>query len=125
MAPRPRTRRASSASSMDPQGAGGQGRQADDHTQRRDQDRGQRPRAQGLAQRDRMGRHRGRRAGNKKGDTIEVAGALRHRSFAGEDGIKRKVSSIECQRFQVLERAQDLAVAPQVRRGRKGVEQGM
>ena len=59
----------------------------------------------------------------KAGDTIEINGSLRHRMI-GEDGAKRKVSVIECQRFQVLERAQELAVAPQIRRG-KGVEQGL
>jgi single-strand DNA-binding protein len=64
----------------------------------------------------------------KAGDTIEVNGAIRHR-MVGEEGAKRKLSAIECQRFQVLERAQALEVppvGPKVRRGRgKGIEQGM
>lgn len=64
----------------------------------------------------------------KAGDTIEVNGAIRHR-MVGEEGVKRKLSAIECHRFQVLERAQALEaaqVAPRVRRGRsKGIEPGM
>jgi single-strand DNA-binding protein len=61
----------------------------------------------------------------KAGDTIEVNGTLRHR-MVGEEGAKRKLSVIDCQRFEVLERAKALEVAPKVRRGRgKGVEQGM
>ena len=50
----------------------------------------------------------------KAGDTLEVVGALPHRMI-GEEGTKRKLSVIECQRFQVLERAQTLQVAPEVR----------
>ena len=63
----------------------------------------------------------------KKGDLVQIEGPVKHRSFSGEDGIKRKFSSVECQRFQVLERAQDLAPAPKVRSGRKGkgIEPGM
>jgi len=64
----------------------------------------------------------------KAGDTIEVNGAIRHR-MVGEEGAKRKLSAIECQRFHVLERGQVLDaahIAPKVRRGRgKGIEQGM
>ena len=60
----------------------------------------------------------------KAGDTLEVIGALRHR-MVGQDGAKRKLSVIDCQRFQVLERARALEVAPQVRRGRKGVDHGL
>jgi len=64
----------------------------------------------------------------KAGDTIEVNGTLRHRMI-GEEGAKRKLSVIECQRFRMLERAQALEVAqagPKVRRGRgKGIEQAM
>jgi single stranded DNA-binding protein len=58
----------------------------------------------------------------KAGDTIAINGTLRHRTI-GEEGHGRKVSSIECQKFQVLERAHERAVAPQVRR--KGVDRGM
>jgi single-strand DNA-binding protein len=58
----------------------------------------------------------------KAGDTIAINGSLRHRSV-GEEGHTRKLSSIECQKFQVLERAHERAVAPQVRR--KGVDRGM
>jgi single-strand DNA-binding protein len=61
----------------------------------------------------------------KAGDTIAVNGSLRHRSIAGEDGKERKVSAIECQKFQVLERAPDRSVAPQVRRAGKNVDRGM
>jgi single-strand DNA-binding protein len=60
----------------------------------------------------------------KAGDTIAVNGSLRHRTI-GEEGHERKVSAIECQRFQVLERAQERAVAPQVRRAGKIVDRGM
>jgi len=60
----------------------------------------------------------------KAGDTIEVIGALRHR-MVGQDGAKRKLSVIDCQRFQVLERAQALEVTPQVRSPGKGVDRGL
>lgn len=60
----------------------------------------------------------------KTGDTIEVAGALRHR-MVGEDGAKRRLSVIECQRFHVLERAQTLQVAPERRPSPKGVDRGL
>jgi single-strand DNA-binding protein len=58
----------------------------------------------------------------KAGDTIAVNGQLRHRTI-GEQGRERKVSSIECQKFQVLERAHERSVAPQVRK--KGVDRGI
>jgi single-stranded DNA-binding protein len=58
----------------------------------------------------------------KPGDMIAINGSLRHRTI-GEEGHSRKLSSIECQKFQVLERAQERAVAPQIRR--KGVDRGM
>jgi single-strand DNA-binding protein len=58
----------------------------------------------------------------KAGDTIAINGSLRHRTV-GEEGHTRKLSSIEGQKFQVLERAPDRAVAPQIRR--KGVDRGM
>jgi len=63
----------------------------------------------------------------KAGDLVQIEGPLKHRSFDDKEhqGVKRKVSSIECQRFEVLERAKELAVAPQVRKARKGIEQGM
>ncbi len=60
----------------------------------------------------------------KAGDTIAINGSLRHRTIA-EEGKDRKVSAIECQKFQVLERARDLGVAPQVRRAGKAVDRGM
>ena len=61
----------------------------------------------------------------KAGDTVAINGSLRHRTIPGEDGQQRKVSAIEGQKFQVLERAKDLAVAPQVRRAGKVVDRGM
>jgi single-strand DNA-binding protein len=61
----------------------------------------------------------------KAGDTIAINGSLRHRTIANEEGPGRKVSAIEAQRFQVLERARDLGVAPQVRKRGKGVDRGM
>jgi single stranded DNA-binding protein len=61
----------------------------------------------------------------KAGDTIAINGSLRHRSIPGEQGQERKVSAIECQKFQVLERAPDRAVAPQIRRAGKVVDRGM
>ena len=64
----------------------------------------------------------------KKDDLVQIEGPVKHRTFDDMEkgGVKRKMSSIECQRFQVLERAKDLGVAPAVRKGRsKGVEQGM
>jgi single-strand DNA-binding protein len=61
----------------------------------------------------------------KPGDTIAVNGPLRHRTFADADGHERRASGIECQKFQVLERAQDRAVAPQIRRGGKSVDRGL
>jgi single stranded DNA-binding protein len=61
----------------------------------------------------------------KAGDTVAINGSLRHRSIPGQDGQERKVSAIECQKFQVLERAKDLAVAPQIRRAGKVVDRGM
>jgi len=61
----------------------------------------------------------------KAGDIVAINGSLRHRTIPGEDGQQRKVSAIEAQRFQVLERAKDLAVAPQVRRAGKVVDRGM
>jgi single-strand DNA-binding protein len=60
----------------------------------------------------------------KAGDTVAINGSLRHRTIAAEDGAGRKVSAIEAQRFQILERARDLGVEPQVRKGRKGVDRG-
>jgi len=64
----------------------------------------------------------------KVGDLVQIEGPVKHRTFDDKErkGVKRKMSSIECQRFQVLERAKDLGVTPEVRRGRsKGVERGM
>ena len=49
---------------------------------------------------------------------------VRHRML-GEEGTKRKLSVIECQRFQVLERAQSQQVAPEVRPLRKGGDRGL
>jgi single-strand DNA-binding protein len=60
----------------------------------------------------------------KPGDTIAINGSLRHRTI-GEEGHGRKLSSIECQKFQVLERAQDRSVASQIRRAGKGVDRGI
>jgi single-strand DNA-binding protein len=60
----------------------------------------------------------------KAGDAIEINGSVRHRMI-GDDGAKRRVSVIECQRFQVLDRTQDLAVEPQIRHGHKGVDRGL
>jgi len=40
------------------------------------------------------------------GDSIAVDGTLRHRAVPGDEGRERRVSSIDCQKFQVLERAQ-------------------
>jgi single-strand DNA-binding protein len=60
----------------------------------------------------------------KAGDTIAINGSLRHRTI-GEEGKERKLSAIECQKFQVLERARDLGVAPQIRRAGKTVDRGM
>lgn len=61
----------------------------------------------------------------KAGDTVAINGSLRHRTIPGDDGHERKVSAIECQKFQVLERAQERAIAPQIRRAGKGVDRGM
>ncbi len=61
----------------------------------------------------------------KPGDTIAVNGSLRHRSIPGEEGQQRKLSAIECQKFQVLERAQERSVAPQIRKAGKNVDRGM
>jgi single stranded DNA-binding protein len=80
------------------------------------------------------------------GDTVAINGPLRHRTI-GEEGHKRKLSAIECARFQVLERSVDrsqqepapakdqdrapamaAAAEPARARGRqrgKGVERGM
>jgi single-strand DNA-binding protein len=41
------------------------------------------------------------------GDTVAINGALRHRTVPGDDGQERKLSAIDCQRFQVLEHAMD------------------
>jgi single-strand DNA-binding protein len=61
----------------------------------------------------------------KAGDTVAINGSLRHRTI-GDEGKERKLSAIECQKFQVLERAQELGVAPQVRKAKdKGVDRGM
>jgi single-strand DNA-binding protein len=60
----------------------------------------------------------------KAGDTIAVNGSLRHRTI-GDEGKERKLSAIECQKFQVLERAQEHAVAPQIRRAGKAVDRDM
>lgn len=64
----------------------------------------------------------------KAGDTLAITGLLRHRAVPGPEGrggAERKLSAIEGQKFQVLERAQELAVAPQVRHRGKGVERGV
>jgi single-strand DNA-binding protein len=60
----------------------------------------------------------------KAGDTVAINGSLRHRTI-GDEGKERKVSAIECQKFQVLERAPDLGVAPQIRRAGKSVDRGV
>jgi single-strand DNA-binding protein len=60
----------------------------------------------------------------KAGDTVAINGSLRHRTIATEGSPGRKVSAIEAQRFQILERARDLGVEPQVRKSRKGVDRG-
>jgi single-stranded DNA-binding protein len=60
----------------------------------------------------------------KAGDTIAVNGSLRHRTI-GDEGKERKLSAIECQKFQVLERAHEHAVAPQIRRAGKAVDRDM
>jgi single-strand DNA-binding protein len=68
----------------------------------------------------------------KTGDTIAIDGTLRHRTLPGEDGGReRRLSAIECGKFQVLERAKQLSktVAPQIRspgKGQgKGIDRGM
>ena len=61
----------------------------------------------------------------KAGDVLAITGLLRHRAIPGEGGKERKLSAIECQKFQVLERAQELAVAPQIRRREKGLDRGV
>jgi single-strand DNA-binding protein len=63
----------------------------------------------------------------KPGDTIAVNGTLRHRTIGGvgEEGKGRRVSAIEGQKLQVLERAHDLGVAPRIRRAGKNVDRGM
>jgi len=64
----------------------------------------------------------------KAGDTLEITGLLRHRAIPGPDGktgADRKLSAIECQKFEVRERARELAVAPEIRRRGKGVERGV
>jgi len=60
----------------------------------------------------------------KAGDTIAINGSLRHRTI-GDEGKERKLSAIEAQKFQVLERAHDLGVAPQIRRAGKSVDRGV
>jgi len=60
----------------------------------------------------------------KAGDTIAINGSLRHRTV-GDEGKERKLSAIECQKFQVVERARDLGAAPQIRRAGKTVDRGM
>jgi single-stranded DNA-binding protein len=60
----------------------------------------------------------------RAGDTIAITGSLRHRTVGD-----RKLSAVECQKFRLLERAQervqDRAVVPRTRRPSKGVERGM
>ena len=58
----------------------------------------------------------------KVGDTIAINGSLRHRAVPGEGGGERKLSVIDGQKFQVLERALDRQVA---RRPSKGLDRGM
>ena len=58
----------------------------------------------------------------KVGDTIAINGPLRHRAVPGEDGRERKLSVIDGQRFQVLERALERQMA---RRPSKGLDRGM
>jgi single stranded DNA-binding protein len=41
----------------------------------------------------------------KAGDTVAINGSLRHRTVPGENGHERKLSAIDCHKFQVLERA--------------------
>jgi len=48
----------------------------------------------------------------KAGDTLAITGSLRHRTVPGEGGQKRKLSAIECSRFQVLERSKDRGQEP-------------
>jgi single-strand DNA-binding protein len=48
----------------------------------------------------------------KAGDLVSVNGSLRHRSITTE-GQERKLSAIDGRQFQVLERAQDRAKAPE------------
>ncbi|MEP6653471.1 MAG: single-stranded DNA-binding protein [Myxococcales bacterium] len=61
----------------------------------------------------------------RAGDTVAINGSLRHRTIPGEGGHERRVSAIECQKFQVIERAQDLGVSPQIRRAGKAVDRGI
>jgi single-strand DNA-binding protein len=61
----------------------------------------------------------------KAGDMVAINGSLRHRSIPGEEGRERKVSAIECQKFQVLERVPERVVAPQIRRAGKAFDRGM
>jgi single-strand DNA-binding protein len=44
----------------------------------------------------------------KVGDTVAINGSLQHRTIAGDDGQERKVSAVNCHKFQVLERAPEL-----------------
>jgi len=41
------------------------------------------------------------------GDTVAINGSLRHRTVPGDDGQERRLSAIDCPRFQVLEHAID------------------
>jgi single stranded DNA-binding protein len=62
----------------------------------------------------------------KAGDTIAINGSLRHRTIPGDEGHTRKVSAIEAQKFQILERAQERAQDRQIgRRSDKAVDRDM
>ncbi len=61
----------------------------------------------------------------KAGDIVAINGSLRHRTIPGDDGSERKLSAIECQKFQVIEKARERTVAPQIRKPGKAVDRGM
>jgi single-strand DNA-binding protein len=66
----------------------------------------------------------------KAGDTVSVEGSLRHRDVPGDEGRIRRLSTVEGQRFEILDHAKDRAkepakartVAPPVRQRTKGLE---
>lgn len=61
----------------------------------------------------------------KAGDVIAINGALRHKTFTAPDGQEHKRSSIDGRQFQVLERAQEQAIGPRIRRQGKVLDRGM